>query len=99
MLNSAISPDAACFVGKVCSQLWSTWGASLGEGKSGVIVGKVDTKVAHRARAGQRLPFSSGFFSDLQLTVTDVMVDLMAGAGIAFSSGITLLLGAHLTTG
>ena len=38
-----------CFVGKVCSPLWSTWEASVGEGKSGV-------EVARQVRAGQTFP-------------------------------------------
>ena len=46
MLNSAISPFAACFVEKGCGPLWSTWGASLGEGKFGVKAGIVHTKLA-----------------------------------------------------
>ena len=40
---------AACFVGKVCGPLWSTWRAPLGEGKSGVKVGIVNAKVVRRA--------------------------------------------------
>ena len=44
---------ATCFVGKVCSATWSTWGASPWEGKSGAEVGIVNTKVARRARAGR----------------------------------------------
>ena len=40
---------ATCFVGKVCSAMWSTWGASPWEGKSGAEVGIVNTKVARRA--------------------------------------------------
>ena len=56
MLNSAISTHAACFIGKVCGPLWSTWGAPRGEGKSRVKVGLVNTKVARRARAGQTPP-------------------------------------------
>ena len=55
-LNSANLPYAACFVGKVCGPLWSTWGASLGEGKSGFKVGIVDTNVACRVRAEQTPP-------------------------------------------
>ena len=43
MLNSLILPDATCLVGKVCSPLWSTSGASLGEGKCAVKVGIVNT--------------------------------------------------------
>ena len=45
-----------CIVGKVCSPLCSTWGATLGKGKSGIKVGIINTKVARRARAGQTLP-------------------------------------------
>ena len=48
MLNSAISTYAACFVGKVCGPLLVDLGV-LGEGK-------VNTKVAHQARAGQTPP-------------------------------------------
>ena len=36
--------------------MWSTWGASPWEGKSGAEVGIVNTKVARRARAGQTFP-------------------------------------------
>ena len=36
--------------------MWSTWGASPWEGKSGAEVGIVNRKVAHRARAGQTFP-------------------------------------------
>ena len=43
MLNSAIWIYETCFVGKVCGPLWSTWGAPLGEGKSGVKAGIVTT--------------------------------------------------------
>ena len=47
---------ATCFVGKVCSHTWSTWGASPGEGKSGAEVGIVNRKVVRQARAGQTFP-------------------------------------------
>ena len=53
MLNSAILPYAACFVGKVCGPLWSSLGASLGEGKSGVKVGMANTV---GRQANTRLP-------------------------------------------
>ena len=36
--------------------MWSTWGASPWEGKSGAEVGIVNRKVARRARAGQTFP-------------------------------------------
>ena len=49
MLKYAISPCEVCCVGKVCGPLWWFWGAPLGEGKFGVKVGIVNTKVAHRA--------------------------------------------------
>ena len=45
----AISTYTACFVWKVCGSLWSTWGAPLGEGKSGVKAGIANAKVACRA--------------------------------------------------
>ena len=51
MLKFSIYP--ACFVEKVCGPLWSTWGAPLREGKSGVKVGIVNTKVARQARTRQ----------------------------------------------
>ena len=54
MMKFFISPYAACFVGKVCGPLWSTWGAPLGGGKSGVKGGIVYTKVASWAHARQR---------------------------------------------
>ena len=43
-------------LGKVCGPLWSTWGASVGEGKSGVKVGILKTKVACQVRTGQTFP-------------------------------------------
>ena len=49
-------------LGKVCGPLWSTWGAPLGEGKSGVKVGIVNTKVAYRACAGQTPPSEDEHF-------------------------------------
>ena len=45
-----------CFAGKVCSPLWPTWEASLGEGKPGVEVGTVNPKVARQTCARQTLP-------------------------------------------
>ena len=56
MLNSTIWTYATRFVGKVCSPLWSTWGTPLGEGKSGVKAGMVNTKVARRLRTGHPPP-------------------------------------------
>ena len=56
MLKSVVPTYVACFVGKVCGPLWSTWGAPLGEGKSGVKVGIINTKVARRAWAWQAPP-------------------------------------------
>ena len=53
MLNLSIWTYATCFVGHVRGPLWSTWGAPLGEGKSGAKAGIVNTKVAHRACAEQ----------------------------------------------
>ena len=40
--------------------MWSTWGASPWEGKSGAEVGIVNRKVARRARAGQTFPLTPG---------------------------------------
>ena len=56
MLNSTSWAYATCFVGKVYGPLWSTWGAPLREGKSGVKAKIVNTKVACRVRAGQTPP-------------------------------------------
>ena len=39
--HATTSPYAACLVGKICGPLCSTWGASLGEGKSRERVGKI----------------------------------------------------------
>ena len=51
---------ATCFVGRVCSPLWSTWGPFLGEGKSGIKVWIVHTKVVRRACAAQTFPHKGG---------------------------------------
>ena len=56
MWNSAIWTYATCFVGKVCGPLWLTGGAPMGEDKSGIKAGIVNTKVARRVRAGQTPP-------------------------------------------
>ena len=47
---------ATCFVGKVCSAMWSTWGASPWEGKSGAEVGIVNRKVARWVPPGKHSP-------------------------------------------
>ena len=50
MLNSTIWTYATCFLGKVCGPLWLTWAAPMGEGKSGIKAGIVNTKVARRGK-------------------------------------------------
>ena len=60
MLNSALSNYAACFVRKVCGLLWSILGAPVGEGKSGVKVKILNTKVGLQARVGQTPPHTGG---------------------------------------
>ena len=61
MLNSNIWTYGTCFVGKVCGPLWLTWGAPMGEGKSGVNAKTVNTIVARQVRAGQTAPHTSVF--------------------------------------
>ena len=56
MFNSAFSTYIVCFVGKVCGPLLLTWGSPLGEGNSGVKVGKVNTKLVRRACTRQTPP-------------------------------------------
>ena len=53
---SRISAYARCLAGKVCGLVRSTWGTSLGEDKPGARDQILNTKVAHRARAGQTFP-------------------------------------------
>ena len=55
-LNSPIPPYVTCFVGMVCSPVWSTRGVPLEEFKPGIKIPIVQTKVAHLARAGQTFP-------------------------------------------
>ena len=45
--------------------MWSTWGASPWEGKSGAEVGIVNRKVARRARAGQTFPLKQRLSASL----------------------------------
>ena len=53
LLISHISVYARCLAGKVCGVVQSAWGTSLDEDKPGARDKILDTKVAHRARAGQ----------------------------------------------
>ena len=57
LLNSHISAYARCLAGKVCGLVRSTWGTSLGGAKLGARDRILNTKVAHRACAGQTFPF------------------------------------------
>ena len=53
LLNSHISVYTRCLAGKVCGQVPSTWGISLGGDKLGARDKILNTKVVRRACAGR----------------------------------------------
>ena len=74
--------------------MWSTWGASPWEGKSGAEVRIVNTKVARRARAGQTFPQynqkqleGKSVYSDGSLQTVEIVGSEYQAAGAAVTKG------------
>ena len=72
MLNSAISTCTTCFVGKVCGKVCLTWVDPLGEGKSGVKAGIVNTS-APLPPCNSHLPGGGGGDSHLAQTAYKIL--------------------------